>query len=602
MAILILFAFLGGVITILSPCILPVLPVVLSGGIGGEKDRPIGIVSGFVASFTAFTLTLTAIVQATGISANSIRYFAVALIIVFGLILILPRLHEWFALKSSRIAALAHRRNSTGADDPRRPRTWLSGYAGGLLIGVGLGLVWTPCVGPIMASVISLALTEKINGGALAITLAYSVGTALPMLGIMLGGRAMLDKVPALLRNTEKIQRVFGVLVIITGIGIGLGWDRRLQAAILRAFPEYGSGLTAIENTKPVQESLAILDPRAEDSDTHSGKEKSPAANALLGDFGPAPEILTNGRWYNTEGLAKGTMPAYPSEGSPPLTMRQLRGKVILVDFWTYSCVNCVRTLPHLAAWYRAYRKDGLVIIGIHTPEFEFEKDPANVKKAITDLGVTWPVVLDNQYKEWQAYSNRYWPAHYFIDAEGRIRYRHFGEGEYDTSERVIKALLKEAGAASTVDVRMSEQSIESLTPETYLGYGRAAGFVSDTKMVSGSVAEYKAAGLPENGEWNLSGKWTVTKEYIVPENEGSLHLGFDAKNVFLVVEPESREGKIEIRVDGVPAGDTHDVKNGVLHPRESRLYQLVALDIAGPHVLTLDVIGKLRLFAFTFG
>jgi cytochrome c biogenesis protein CcdA/thiol-disulfide isomerase/thioredoxin len=600
MAILILFAFLGGIVTILSPCILPVLPVVLSGGIGGAKNRPIGVVCGFIASFTAFTLTLTIIVQATGISADVLRYFALALIVVFGLILIVPRLHEWFGVQSSRIAALAQKKNPAAADK-LPPKTWLSGYAGGLLVGIGLGLVWTPCVGPIMASVISLALTERIDRGAFAVTLAYSIGTALPMLGIMLGGRALLDKVPALLHNTEKIQRVFGVLIIITGISIGLGWDRRLQAAILQAFPEYGSGLTSIENIEPVRESLAKLNPGVKDNNVRSGIKKSPAANHLLGDFGPAPEIVTNGRWYNTEGLADESVTS-SREGSPPLTMRQLRGRVVLVDFWTYSCVNCVRTLPHLAALYQAYRKDGLVIIGVHTPEFEFEKNPDNVKKAIADLGVIWPVVLDNHYQEWQAYSNRYWPAHYFIDAEGRIRYRHFGEGDYGTSERVIKALLKEAGASAAADVSIPEQSIQSLTPEIYLGYGRAQGFVSDTSMAVERAAEYKASGLPENGEWNLSGKWTVTKEYIVPENEGNLQLGFDAKDVFVVIESETREGKIKIRVDGKPAGDNPDVKNGVLQPVESGLYQLVALDTPGPHVLTLVVIGKLRLFAFTFG
>jgi cytochrome c biogenesis protein CcdA/thiol-disulfide isomerase/thioredoxin len=600
MAILILFAFLGGIATILSPCILPVLPVVLSGGIGGDKSRPLGIVSGFIASFTVFTLTLTLFVRATGISADAMRYIAVILIIAFGFILVVPRLHEWFGMKISRIASLARTRELSGSY-PLHSETRLAGYAGGIFVGLGLGLVWTPCVGPIMASVISLALTERIDGEAVVITLAYSIGTALPMLGIMLGGRALLDTVPVLLRNTEKIQRVFGLLVVLTGIAIGLGWDRRFQTAILRAVPAYGSGLTAIENIEPVKKSLVLRGKRFDDGNVASGDDENSAKDNLLGDYGLAPEIVTLGRWYNTEDLARRAIPS-SEEGSPPLSMSMLRGKVVLVDFWTYTCVNCVRTLPHLAAWYKAYRKNGFVIIGVHTPEFEFEKNPANVKKAIGDLRVTWPVVLDNQYKQWNAYSNRYWPAHYFIDANGRIRYRHFGEGEYDKSERVIKALLKEAGVPTTMDASTPEQTSESLTPETYLGYSRAQGFPSDMQMVMDRANEYKATGVPKDGEWNLAGRWTVTKEYIVPESEGRLQLGFDAKNVFLVVEPETREGKIRIRLDGEPAGDTPDVKNGILRPSESRLYQLVALKAAGPHVLILEVIGKLRLFAFTFG
>jgi cytochrome c biogenesis protein CcdA/thiol-disulfide isomerase/thioredoxin len=600
MAILILFAFLGGIVTILSPCILPSLPIVLSGGIGGKKSRPLGIVSGFIFSFSVFTLTLTVIVQATGISADVMRYIAVSLIMAFGLVLIIPRLHAWFGMKSSRIAALAQKEDLPDRDKSY-PETWISGYAGGILLGLGLGLVWTPCVGPIMASVISLALTQRTDGGAIVITIAYSIGTALPMLGIMLGGRVLLNKVPALVHNTEAIQKVFGVLIILTGIAIGFGWDRSLQTAILRAVPGYGSGLTAFENIEPVKQSLAMRDTRIERRDLPSADTKVPAKEDLLGDYGPAPEIVTNGRWYNTEGLIAGSLSS-AGEGSPPLTMNMLRGKIVLVDFWTYSCVNCVRTLPHLAAWYKAYRKDGFVIIGVHTPEFEFEKNPANVQKAIADLNVTWPVVLDNQYKQWQAYSNRYWPAHYFIDAKGRIRYRHFGEGEYDKSERVIQALLKEAGTPVTTDVSMPEQANESLTPETYLGYGRAQGFASGMRIVMDRVADYKAARDPENGEWNLTGRWTVTKEYIVPDHEGRLQLGFDAKNVFLVVEPETREEKIRILVDGETPGDTPDVKNGILVPGESRLYQLVALDVAGPHVLSLEVSGKPRLYAFTFG
>jgi len=282
--------------------------------------------------------------------------------------------------------------------------------------------------------------------------------------------------------------------------------------------------------------------------------------------------------------------------------MEDLRGKVVLVDFWTYSCVNCVRTIPYLKSWYEEYEDQGFVIVGVHTPEFEFEKEAANVRRAVRDLGIDWPVVLDNRYVQWRAYSNRYWPAHYFIDAEGRVRYYHFGEGEYDTSGRVIRRLLQEAGERVRGRVSNPDLDYSARTPETYLGYGRSEGFVSAVDLVPGEAAEYRPARSPENGEWTLSGVWTVAREYIVPESEGALELGFHARNVFLVVEPSEPGGSIRVEVDGSPAGDTPDVEDGVLRPTESRLHQLLELPQAGPHVLRLEVRGRLRLFAFTFG
>ena len=276
---------------------------------------------------------------------------------------------------------------------------------------------------------------------------------------------------------------------------------------------------------------------------------------------------------------------------------------MVVVDFWTYSCVNCVRTIPYLKAWCQAYKDSGLVIIGVHTPEFEFDKNPANVARAIKELGVTWPVVQDNDYAQWNAYANQYWPAHYFIDARGRGRYFHFGEGDYATSERVIQALLKEAGArVDGTIVSPPAQNIDSQTPETYLGYDRGRGFLSAVEPVADQVKDYRPSGRPSNGMWNLTGKWTITPQYIVPKSSGSLELGFKARNVFLVIEPQSSGGRIEVKVDGRPVVDTPDVKNGVLQPNESRMYHLVELKQPGSHLLELEVKGKLRLFAFTFG
>ena len=574
MSALLAFAFVSGVITILSPCILPVLPVVLSGGVGGGRGRPFGVVLGFAVAFATFTLALTALVQSLGVPPDALRYVAVGLIVVFGLVMAVPKLREGFELLTARLAG-AGRARRPGVADPGRKR---GGFWGGIVVGLGLGLVWTPCVGPIMASVVSLALTRRLDGGAVAITLAYTLGTSLAMMAIMLGGRTLLTRVPALARRSAAIQRVFGLLLIVAGIAVVLGWDRRFQSAVLNVFPGYGAGLTAVEDTSPVQNALAVR--------SGAGEGTPASGEGSLGDFGPAPALVAAGGWFN----------------SGPLRLEDLRGKVVLLDFWTYSCVNCLRTLPHLRRWYEAYKGQGLLIVGVHTPEFEFEKSAANLGRAIRELGVTWPVVQDNDYAQWNAYANRYWPAHYLIDARGRLRYFHFGEGAYEESERVIRALLREAGGVVGRPVSGAEPGRAAGTPETYLGYGRARGFASAVAPVPDREAQYRPARVPGNGEWNLSGSWTIGREYVVPASAGALELGFTARNVYLVVEPEAAGGSIRVQVDGRPGPDTADVKDGVLVAEESRLYQLVALREPGPHVLRLEVNGRLRLFAFTFG
>ena len=617
MAVLLAFAFLSGVITILSPCILPVLPIVLSGGVGAGKARPFGVLAGFVASFTVFTLTLTVIVQTLNIPPDALRLVAVVLIVSFGLVMLVPRLTHGFELIASRIAGRATAKQPSRSKAPgsaSAPKRSSTGFLGGVLVGVSLGLVWTPCVGPIMASVISLAVTQRVDGGAALITIAYSLGTAIPMFAVMLGGRVLINRVPILTRNTPAIQRGFGVLMIIVGVAIGFGWDRQFQTAVLRVLPNYGTGLTAIENAAPVQDAIEAR-ASADSSDqagtgsmmmTASGtgtySPGSPPKNGELGDFGMAPALVARGPWLNTEGL-----PNLPNgeEGQQAIEMEDLRGHVVLVDFWTYSCVNCVRTIPYLKAWYEEYGNQGLVIIGVHTPEFEFEKTTANVARALKDLGIDWPVVQDNDFSQWRAYSNRYWPAHYFIDAAGRVRYYHFGEGEYETSERVIRALLSEARGGNSGGaelVSMPAPRFESRTPETYLGYARTSGFTSAVPLAPEQTVEYRPAGTLDNGQWSLDGSWRISREYAVPQDAGVLQLGFHAKNVFLVIEPQGQEGRIVVRVDGLPSPDTEDVHNGLLLADESRLYQLVGLEKAGPHVLSLEVQGRLRLFAFTFG
>jgi cytochrome c biogenesis protein CcdA/thiol-disulfide isomerase/thioredoxin len=592
MAILLAFAFFSGLITILSPCILPILPLVLAGGSGGGRSRPLGVIAGFVASFSFFTLALSLVVDALGIPGDSMRWVAIALVAAFGLTMLVPPLGRVFERLASRLAPQGQGQALTGK---RR------GFWSGLVLGLGLGLVWAPCVGPIMASVISLALTRRVDGGSISITLAYALGTALPMLAVMFGGRSLVARWPFLSRRSASLQRAFGIVMLAMALVLGLQWDRKFQAAVLAAFPGYGSGLTSLEKARPVQEALAARKARLAQAPANpakfSGVAESAGYEGSLGDYGAAPDFVAQGPWLN----------------SAPLDLETLRGKVVLVDFWTYSCVNCVRTLPWLKDWYGKYGGQGLVVIGVHSPEFAFERSEANVKRAMGDLGVAWPVVLDNSYAQWEAYGNRYWPAHYLIDAAGRVRYWHFGEGAYEETEAAILRLLSEAGSASTGGLAMAPfpaaagpgtapAALEAKTPETYLGIARSRGFASAVAAVADIPLDYRPARSPANGEWNLAGSWIMTSEYVEPEARGSLELGFDAKDVYLVIEPGEGAAVVTVTVDGQVPPDTADLRSGVVRPGESRLYHLVSLPRGGPHLLRLVVEGKPRFFAFTFG
>lgn len=560
MLLLILFSFLGGVVTILSPCILPILPIVLSGSVDKGKRKPMGIVAGFIFSFTFFTLFLSTIVKATGISADSLRSVSIFILIGFGLSLLLPQLQE----KVERIFSRLSGRVST---DNRK-----EGFSGGFLIGLSLGLVWTPCVGPILASIITLAATSSVNFSATLITLAYSLGTAIPMIAIMYGGRTLLNRLPFLTQNATKIQKAFGVLMIITAIGIFFNIDRKFQAYILEKFPQYGVGLTKLEDNALVKEQL--------------NKLKSDDISNILDDlsdgFYPvAPELIAGGEWFN----------------SKPLKLSELKGKVVLLDIWTYTCINCIRTLPYLKSWHEKYKDKGLVMIGVHTPEFEFEKNPDNVAKAIDDFGIAYPVMQDNDYATWRAYNNRYWPAKYFIDRDGRVRSSHFGEGDYDESELLIQQLLKEAGSLeSDMPVDNPKYDVQTRTPETYLGYGRIDNFASIDPIKEDRLFEYSDPDRLNPNDFSFNGKWTVTEERAQPEQGATLTMDFDSKDVFLVMGSKNKiKGKVKIYLDGKLFNQ--------IEVDQYRLYDIFKLSEPGRHVLKLEFQdSNLELYAFTFG
>ncbi len=576
MLILVIFSFFAGVVTILSPCILPILPIILSGSVGtdtSDRSRPYGIVTGFVLSFTFFTLFLSSLVKILGIPSDLLRTFAVSVLFVFGLTLTVPKLAIYFELLFSKFAAKAPRAGTK------------KGFLGGVILGLTLGLLWAPCVGPILASVITLALIGDVTLNSVVITAAYAIGTAIPMFFIIVGGKKAVAKIPVLTNNLPIIQKVFGIIMILTAVAIAANFDRKVQTAILDAFPSYGTGLTKLEELDIVTTNLTNITPDSTKPNTNDGGNSATvdsgdfSATGKLANKGVAPELITGGEWINSD----------------PLTLEGLKGKVVLIDFWTYSCINCQRTLPYLRDWWSKYNADGFVIIGVHSPEFEFEKEYDNVARAVRDFELAYPVMQDNEFKTWRAYNNRYWPAKYLVDKDGNIRYTHFGEGEYDETEEAIQMLLKETGSSITQDINNPSYKNFSKTPETYLGYGRIAGFVSPESIVKENLATYTAPkNIPRNGV-AYEGEWYIAEEYANPQTNSSLLLNFDAKNVFLVMNPKTKESVVNVYLD------EQFVKQVTVTADD--LYTLIELQTPEQHILKLEFLDKnTEVYAFTFG
>ncbi|MBT4124004.1 MAG: cytochrome c biogenesis protein DipZ [Candidatus Pacebacteria bacterium] len=572
MFLLLIFAFLAGVVTVLSPCILPLLPIILSSSDGSGKQKPLGVVTGFITSFTFFTLFLSLIVRSIGISADSLRFVSIFILGVFGASLLIPGIQ-------SKIEILFSRFSSSMPSSKNR-----TGFVGGFIIGLSLGLLWTPCVGPILASVISLAITGTVTAQSFLITLAYAVGTALPMLGIMIAGSTALQKVPWLLRNTKNIQKGFGILMIATAVGIFFNFDRSFQTFILDKFPNYGIGLTSFEDNQKVKNQLDKLNKSETDEDMF-GK---PSSELIRKKGVPAPEIILGGQWFNSE----------------PLSISDLRGKVVLIDFWTYSCINCQRTFPYLKNWWEKYQDDNLVIIGVHSPEFEFEKNSENVQQALNDFGITYPVMQDNNFSTWKTYKNRYWPAKYLIDKDGNIRYTHFGEGDYDETEKKIQELLEETGSeVSSKDISNVDYKIKSRTPETYLGYERVAGFASLERVSRNKKNIYTLPSKLGSNLFAYEGEWTFLSEYSSPEEGSKLHLNFESKEVFLVARPKGGESRFKVYLDGELKSLGEDVIDGFVTVDSDKLYKIINLPASGRHELQLEFLdSNIEVYAFTFG
>jgi cytochrome c biogenesis protein CcdA/thiol-disulfide isomerase/thioredoxin len=551
MFVLSFFAFLAGIFTVLSPCILPILPILLSAGTQQGKLRPLGIISGLICSFTFFTLSLTALVFATGVSPTILRHVAVAVVFVFGLVMIFPKLSEWFAKLTTPVASLGQRIQGTSAS---------SGFGKGFILGIALGLLWTPCAGPILAAITTLVATQGVNFSTFLVTVAYSIGAGIPMFLIAYGGNKIIQSSRLLSSHAEGIRQFFGCLMVFAAVAIGLNWDMLLQQKIVSVLPP-----VVVEDLPVVRRQLDTL--------TQQATPLRFVESEKLSDFGKAPEPVGIVNWIN----------------SPPLSLMQLRGKVVLIDFWTYSCINCLRTLPYIKQWYADYKDDGLVIIGVHTPEFEFEKEPKNVAKAVMNLGIDYPVAQDNNFKTWLAYNNQYWPAHYLIDQKGNLRMVHFGEGGYVATENAIRELL----GKPPLDKKEQERQIVILSPETYLGLHRGGSYAKEVALQPNALAFYDYKEPLHDDQVGLKGKWRAESERITAESDSSyLDLNFRASKVYLVLSGKSSE-PVKVYLD-------NKEQESFLVDGD-RKYDVVSTSY-GRHHLSLKVPYGVSAYVFTFG
>jgi cytochrome c biogenesis protein CcdA/thiol-disulfide isomerase/thioredoxin len=586
--ILLLVSFLAGVLTILSPCILPVLPFVFA-----RADRPF-LSNGLpllisMALVFAVVATLASVVGGWAVAANQYgRLVALDLLALFGLTLVFPVLAERVMRP---LVSLGDRLSVRATRDAKGGER--SGIGTSLLLGVATGLLWAPCAGPVLGLILSGAALRGASAGTSALLLAYAAGSATSLaLALLVGGR-LFAAMKRSLGFGEWARRALGAAVLAAVLAIALGADTGVL-----------SRLSLAHTSSIEQRLLNRLD---------TGATPEPAAAAAAG-----PLVATGAvQSLPVEGVLPALDGAVSWLNSPPLTREALKGKVVLVDFWTYSCINCLRALPYVKAWADQYRAQGLVVIGVHAPEFAFEKDLGNVRKAVADLKIDYAVAVDNDYVLWRAFGNQYWPAHYFIDAQGRIRHHHFGEGEYEESEQVIRELLAEAGRpAVAAHVAVSGQGVLAApdmanigSPETYAGYERIERFGSRGGVVPDTAHRYALGDLALN-QWGLKGNWTIAPEEArLNEPGGSVVYRFHARDLHLVLGPGAGGHSVRFRVtlDGAePAGshgsDTDAAGNGVVS--EQRLYQLLRQE--GPvqdrtfEIRFLDP--DVRVYAFTFG
>ena len=590
--LLFVLAYLGGVLTIISPCILQVLPFVFA-----RADRPflksgLPMLIGMALTF-ALVATLAAVAGGWAVAANEYgRLAALALLALFGIALLFPAIADRV---TQPLVALGGRL-SQSADTPS------GGVVPSLLLGVATGLLWAPCAGPVLGLILTGAALQGANVQTTLLLVAYAAGAATSLaLALVIGGR-VFAAMKRSLGAGEWVRRGLGALVLAAVVAIAFGFDTNYLANV------------SLAQTSAVEQALI---------DKFRASDKGAMSPAASGAMQPNPSMMKAVAPGESAGAlpVEGTLPSLDGAvewlNSKPLTVEALRGKVVLVDFWTYSCINCLRAIPYVRAWAEKYKDDGLVVIGVHTPEFAFEKQPANVKKALADLKIDYPVAIDNNYSIWRAFNNQYWPAHYFIDVQGRIRHHHFGEGEYAKSEEVIRQLLREAGKnvpSQMAEVRGTGAEAAAdmgniKSPETYLGYERAENFMSPGGVARDESHDY-AAGVLKLNDWSLAGTWTVDPENAALDKAGgAIRFRFHARDLHLVLGPgeDGKPVRFRVTIDGASPGADHGTDtdaNGEGIVTGQRLYQLVRQQgEVRDRTFEIQFLGPgVQAFAFTFG
>ncbi|HWK61571.1 MAG TPA: cytochrome c biogenesis protein DipZ [Eoetvoesiella sp.] len=611
--LLFLLAYLGGVLTILSPCILPVLPFVFARADQSFMRSRLPLLAGMVLTFAVFA-TLAAVGGGWVVKANEYgRWLAIALIVFFGLALVFPAFSEMLSRPFVAMGNRLANRSTAGGSGGESP---LASF----VLGGATGLLWAPCAGPILGIVLTGAAIQGASAATTLLLLAYAAGAATSLGLALFAGAKIFAAMKRGLGVGEWIRRGLGIAMLCGAAAVATGLDTGLLAKLSVA------GTTRIEDSlisaltpsrsrqnseTPAGGAPALaMTGSAGESSASGGKAVSPASAKV--QAGPASSLPVEGLMPSLDGAVQWL-------NSPPLSSKDLRGKVVLIDFWTYSCINCLRTLPYVRAWADKYRDQGLVVIGVHAPEFAFERNVANVKKAVADLGVDYPVAIDNNYAIWKAFNNQYWPAHYFVDAQGRIRFHHFGEGGYDKSERVIQQLLAEAGrqkvsgqlvSTKAAGVEMAPDMSEVESPETYIGYARAENFASPGGQVEDQLHTYAANTSLSLNQWALEGPWKIGQEEAqLAAPGGKIRFRFHARDLHLVLgpAPDGRPVRFRVRIDGAPPGANHgsDVaEDGSGQVTSQRLYQLVRQKGAvRDRTFEIEFLDPgVEAYAFTFG
>ena len=574
---LVLIGFLGGLITGISPCILPVLPVVFFSGAQsarvartdgstmvdakpslGETLRPYRVIAGLVFSFSIVTLAGAAVLQLLHLPQDAIRWAGLVALVVIGIGLIFPRVEQLLEKPFSRI-----------------PQKQFGSGRSGFGLGLALGVLYVPCAGPVLAAIVVAGATGTVGPNTVALTLSFAVGAALPLLVFALAGRRVAERVSAFRRRQRQIRVVGGVVMIVFAVALAVN----LPAILQRAIPDYTTALQdKVAATSDIQPKLNLGGIVNEQNEQLS---KCTNGAAQLESCGPAPDITGITGWLNTP-------------GGGAVDMKSLRGKVVLVDFWAYSCINCQRSIPHIVDWYGKYADAGFSVIGVHTPEYAFERVRGNVESGAANLGIRYPIALDNSYSTWTNYRNRYWPAHYLIDATGMVRHIKFGEGDYATTETLIRTLLREANPATALPNPTEKPDAtpqSGLTPETYLGVGKKVNYAGGATYDEGSATFAYPATVP-NDSFALRGPWTLDYQGATANGTGaSIRLNYRAKAVYLVV---GGTGTVTVHHDG----KTTQVP--ISGPPTLR--QIVSGDDVRRGEVEVSLSQGLQAFSFTYG